>query len=505
MSEVPLPTGDPYIEDRIVNGQPILPGAQQSASGALLMPLSDLQPYEHNPRHGFNAEYQRIKSSIRSQGLDQPLVVTQRPGENHYVPLVGGNTRLKILQELYQETRDERFGTVNCVYRPWTEESHVLLAHLRENELRGSLIFIDKALAVMDLKAILESESPHRTLTLRGLAKIMTQQGLGINHTVISKMVYAVERLLPLISEALNAGLGRPQVEKLQALENAFLELWYRHGLGPESECAEIFAALCQRYDSPDWNLDLLRTALENEVAEATDTSLHSVRLQLDALLSGSGYTEVVLEPLPATPEPEVTEPGGVKEPSNSTQPERRVGIFPKAAAPVSATVPVPDDPLVSLRVTAYTLAARLAEHYGLAVLVVPLPDQGLGFMLTDVPPPELRDTLDPALFGEVSCLWWQLAACADLTTAPANQVLPHLVVDSVLRTAVSQQDPGLLYPHVWTPDPGRWGCQLWRSLSDTDWRDLLALMTTYRAIHEAAARAGLDLWLPREGSDANQ
>ena len=488
-----------------MNRQPVLPADQQAASGALMMPLSDLQPYEHNPRHGFNAEYQRIKSSIRAQGLDQPLVVTQRPGERHYVPLVGGNTRLKILQELYQETRDERFGTVNCVYRPWTEESQVLLAHLRENELRGSLIFIDKALAVMDLKAILESESPHRTLTLRGLAKIMTQRGLGINHTVISKMVYAVERLLPLIPEALNAGLGRPQVEKLQALENAFLELWYRHALGPESECAEIFAALCQRYDSPDWNLELLRTALENEVAEATDTSLHSVRLQLDALLSGSGYTEVVLEPLATAQEPEVTQPDGVQEQSNSTQRERREGIRPKAAAPFSATVPLLEAPLVSLRVTTYTLAARLAEYYGLAVLVVPLPDQGLGFMLTDVPPPELRDTLDPALFGEVSCLWWQLAACAELTTAPVNQVLPHLVSDSVLHTAVSLRDPGLLYPHVWTPDPGHWGCQLWRSLSDTDWRDLLALMTTYRAIHEAANRMGLDLWLPGEGSDANQ
>ena len=505
MSEVPLLTGDPFSEDRIVNGQPVLPAAQQAASGALLMPLSDLQPYEHNPRHGFNAEYQRIKSSIRSQGLDQPLVVTQRPGENHYVPLVGGNTRLKILQELYQETRDERFGTVNCVYRPWTEESQVLLAHLRENELRGSLIFIDKALAVLDLKDILESESPNGRITLRGLAKIMTQRGLSISHAMISRMVYAVERLLPLIPEALNAGLGRPQVEKLHALENAFLELWYRHALGPESESAETFAALCQRYDSPDWNLELLRTALENEVAEATDTSLHSVRLQLDALLSGSGYTEVVLEPLPTAHEPEATQPGGVKEPSNSTQPERGGDIPPKAAAPVSGTAPVPEDPLASLRLTAYTLAAGLAEHYGLAVLIVPLPDQGLGFMLTDVPPPELRDTLDPALFGEVSCLWWQLAACAELTTAPANQVLPHLVVDSVLRTAVSQQDPGLLYPHVWTPDPGHWGCQLWRSLADFDWRDLLALMTTYRAIHEAADRAGLDLWLPREGSDANQ
>jgi len=41
-------------------------------------------------------------------------------------------------------------------------------------------------------------------------------------------MVYAAERLLPLIPHALNAVLGRPQVEKINGLDNAFQELWRR-------------------------------------------------------------------------------------------------------------------------------------------------------------------------------------------------------------------------------------------------------------------------------------
>jgi len=150
-------------------------------------------------------------------------MVTRRPGEKHYVPLVGGNTRLRILQELYQETRDERFGTVECVYRPLTEESDILLAHLRENKLRGNLIFIDKALAVLDLKTTLESESRERQITLRRLAEIMTHRGLGISHTMISRMVCAAERLLPLIPQALNAGLGRPRLKRSMRSTKPFL------------------------------------------------------------------------------------------------------------------------------------------------------------------------------------------------------------------------------------------------------------------------------------------
>jgi hypothetical protein len=125
--------------------------------------------------------------------------------------------------------------------------------------------------------------------------------------------------------------------------------------------------------------------------------------------------------------------------------------------------------------------------------------------MLTDLPFPELRDTLDPSMLAEVSCLWWQLAACAELTAAPAQHVTPYLVPDSVLHAAVAQRAQDVLYQHVWTPDPGQWGCHLWRSLSGSDWRDLLELMATYRAIHETADRTGCDVWVPGEASDAQQ
>ena len=86
--------------------------------------VARIRPYEHNPRRTPNTEYDRIKASIRADGgLSQPLVVTQRPSETDYIVHAGGNTRLRILKELFGETDDRRFATVPCVIRPWTREA----------------------------------------------------------------------------------------------------------------------------------------------------------------------------------------------------------------------------------------------------------------------------------------------------------------------------------------------------------------------------------------------
>ncbi|MCP5445337.1 MAG: chromosome partitioning protein ParB, partial [Chromatiaceae bacterium] len=43
--------------------------------------------------------------------------------------------------------------------------------------------------------------------------------------------------------------------------------------------------------------------------------------------------------------------------------------------------------------------------------------------------------------------------------------------------------------------DPGHTGYRLWRPLDDRDWRDLLALMDTYRRIRRIAAETGVSVW----------
>ena len=64
-------------------------------------------------------EFDRTKTSIQTQGLDQPLVITQRPGAKDYTVHSGGNTRLLILKELFAETGENRFSQIPCLFRPW--------------------------------------------------------------------------------------------------------------------------------------------------------------------------------------------------------------------------------------------------------------------------------------------------------------------------------------------------------------------------------------------------
>lgn len=162
----------------------------------VVLEVSRIHPYEHNPRRAPTAEYGRIKSSIRADGLGQPLVVTQRPGEADYIVNAGGNTLLRVLRELFEETGDQRFGEVPCVIRPWTREADVLLAHLKENDLRGELTFLDKALAVADARRFL-AEGTEQPLTQAGLAEVLQRHGYGLSQGLISQMAYAVERLVP--------------------------------------------------------------------------------------------------------------------------------------------------------------------------------------------------------------------------------------------------------------------------------------------------------------------
>jgi hypothetical protein len=119
---------------------------------------------------------------------------------------------------------------------------------------------------------------------------------------------------------------------------------------------------------------------------------------------------------------------------------------------------------------------------------------------LCDVPDPELAETLDQEMLGQVSTLWWQLAACAEITVAPVDILTKYLKQGAVLRQALEAQDAGLLFNSVWTLDPGHTGHQLWRQLSDQDWQDLLGLMQNYRALKRLAMESGLSLWTSADG-----
>lgn len=74
--------------------------------------LEQIQPFSLNPRVTRNPGYDALKASILARGLDNPPVLTRRPGDEKYMLASGGNTRFAILNELWQETQDERYYRV---------------------------------------------------------------------------------------------------------------------------------------------------------------------------------------------------------------------------------------------------------------------------------------------------------------------------------------------------------------------------------------------------------
>ncbi len=504
---------------------------EQSEVASLVLSIEAIQPYERNPRRGHNPEYDRIKDSIRANGLDQPLVVTRRPDKTDYIVHSGGNTRLLILKELYEETGDEQFSCVQCLFKRWDRESEVLLAHLRENDLRGSLIFIDRALAIFEIKQLLEEELDLEELSQRQLEMSLHASGYALSQGLISRMGYAVHRLLPLLPLALNSGMGRPQILRIRALDRAGLHIWNKHGLD-EEDFDEVFATLCRRYDASECDIGLLRDAIEKEIAEQSETSLQVVRVELQAQLAGRELTvpefeddscenvEDTEKPARASKSPSVGGDARIEPQIDLGRPEVNtiqnlsVGdangdstVFKKLSSdtptqdvtqtvePKLATEETDPNDLKSLRGRAWTLAARLAQRNGIGDLVVPLPDKGLGFILSDVPAPALADQLDDDTLSQVSMVWWHLAASAEMTVAPVDSIAALLPPDSVLRQALEQQDAGLLFNSVWTLDPGHTGYRLWRRLGKQDWGDLLSLMDIYRQIRHLVEETETKIW----------
>lgn len=156
--------------------------------------VDDIHLYEHNPRRTDNVRFPEIKASVRTGGIRNPLTVTRRPGEQHFIVESGGNTRLRAMKELWLETNDVRFRKLVVIFRPWRSETHVLVAHLVENELRGELRFWDKANGIAALKARLEVEKGGE-LSIRDLVEEMSTIGLAMNTATLAQCLYATQRL----------------------------------------------------------------------------------------------------------------------------------------------------------------------------------------------------------------------------------------------------------------------------------------------------------------------
>lgn len=197
--------------------------------------LEQLRPYEGNPRKTKNPAYEEIKASIKSRGLDHAPNITQRPGDDFYIILDGGNTRLQALNELFQETQDLRFWTIECIFKPWEGDAddinsqlNVLIGHLAENDIRGELSFIEKALGIREVKALYEKKY-QEFFSHRKLAEKLGENGYPISHSILVKMEQCLVYLYPHIPNILLSGLGKHQIEKLLVIRKNAMTSWDIH------------------------------------------------------------------------------------------------------------------------------------------------------------------------------------------------------------------------------------------------------------------------------------
>lgn len=157
--------------------------------------VHEIDFFDKNPRTRHDPEqYGQIKQSIREAGVQQPVHITRRPGDSRFVLAQGGNTRLKIVRELYAETGDERFAVIPAIFAEYTSEADIQIAHLIENEQRAEMCFWDKAQAYAAIRGMFQAESAKK-LSLRELEQLFLTHGLSLSYKTLGLMFFAADHL----------------------------------------------------------------------------------------------------------------------------------------------------------------------------------------------------------------------------------------------------------------------------------------------------------------------
>ncbi len=213
--------------------------------------IDQVSTYDKNPRQHKNSEYESIYESIKANGLEDSLSVTQRPDDDllSFFLIRGGNTRLAILKELYKETKDKKYYEFSARFKNWKSESDAVIGHLRENDARGDYVFIDRALGVRQAKIELQAES-NETISDKALIKVLTSQGYKLSGKDLRRMNYAVDNLNPHCPKILTAHIGPRIIDDIKKLDKKSCELFEE--MFPDSDSVEWqdkFASVLQKQE----------------------------------------------------------------------------------------------------------------------------------------------------------------------------------------------------------------------------------------------------------------
>ncbi len=337
----------------------------------MVLTLDQVLPWHDNPRTTRNPKYDELKESIRHRGLDTPPPVTRRPGEDKYRIRNGGNTRLEILNELYKETGDERYFRFNCLFRPWDQQRGEIIAltgHLAENDLKGDLKFIERAVGIQKAKAWYEEEKGE-PVGIRELSRKLTDDGYPVSPSHISRMLDAVEILLPAIPSMLYSGLGVDRVSRILSLRKASLGCWKRLYSGEGVDFEMLFQDTLAIFDSsPDeFIFERFQDELIGQMKRPLGLRYDQILLEITNGQQEQRRGTLVDLPTPAGP-PEIPPVGQENPAASSTgqaqiqSPATGLQTSKTKSPPGTSTLPAPP-PVQQQQLTDEERAAVLAGH----------------------------------------------------------------------------------------------------------------------------------------------
>lgn len=408
----------------------------------MLVPVMQIRPYDRNPRRSINPKFDEIKESIRAVGLLTPFNITRRPNEEHYIICGGGNTRLVILQQLFQEGH-KQFEHVEVVFRVWRGEAHAIAGHIGENDQRGDMSFWDKAAGIMEIKAALEAERGG-VLSLRDFEAELKRLGLSVSLTTISFMKFALDRLEPLGQRLTGLDVKRIKpwlntltrlgdlwgIKETQLYEEIINPVMHEHavGLAPESSGAEIErlmrrleAGLAARIGVDESRCAKMMAALEKspgatradlEMAEvrsrtaAPTPAADSAQTRRQGAAFGAEQRAVIGASSVASPEDDEADEASTPLRQGSPSADERAGAERAGAG-------------LDLRQSLRNVAERLARAGGVAGLFAPSEAMPLGYYMEAAPLPQ-DENLETA-----RALWWLLACASGQLDPELAQRLP--------------------------------------------------------------------------------
>ncbi len=524
----------------------------------LTLPIGKIQFYDKNPRRQENPNYSKIKESIAKDGLNQPLVISRRPQQDHFVVYKGGNTRLKAVKELYQETGNYKFRFVDCCFVPWSGfESDAIIGHLQENEMRKSLCFIDKAHGIKTAIEHLQCEATDdKEMSLRDCLAKLTERGYSITLSSLSIMCYAAESIEPHLAPKICTLMGRPQMQKLRRLQKAFVNVGLEFDKS-EQQTIRMFNETLKKYSETEWDFKFFRRSLEASLTRHVKTSIQDIALRLD------GYLQLHPKPLhdsfesvhrvlekeekrqklicartkivpneheadkdaqnkgtlnsqcitQSHPKP-ITSGSAMSNEPNSANKAATKNISKNSSTDATQNSDFNPD-LGALRCNAFALASKLGKRFGFYVnpdtdrrIIINTGNWGIGFLVTDYPPAVAP--LDSSETAIRDVLWWLLVEYSDLRWASecARPLIAKLIKGTDLMHFIKSGDAKSMISHA----KGKMRCTVphiglisfcLRQLEDESWTQLREITEIYRNIHQLANRSNVNLFATHDQGEA--